>query len=320
MFGLQATISHADESSIKLPICEQPQGYVPASLWPDHRSFKRLRYDLELDSNFTTNTAAPLSSGIISSTPTDCSATLVPRHTTFRDSCRLLDKYDYGGDIPSRSPLPIQLLRLPAYPHGTWAAASIWIDKSAYQDFFKLHAPSSTTASTSIVPALLFFHQAGIQHGPLTTSSAKFITSAAAVVLNTATATTSRRCPDYSQQFRYDTNSRMQGFNTQALKLDFTRQEAPSSLFNQTSPFQTFKLQNNALWMECDESLLDEADTPARLHEPPAKLHAILRLMDHYLGRREPFNRQVHQFVRLLATSSKPPPHQSASDKSMLPL
>ncbi|CAJ0587768.1 unnamed protein product, partial [Mesorhabditis spiculigera] len=135
--------------------------------------------------------------------------------------------------------------------HKTWAAASIWIDKSAYQDFFKLPAPSSTTESTSIVPALLFFHQAGIQHGPLTTSSAKSITSAAAFDLNTATSTTSCCCPDYSQQFRCDTNSRMQGFNTQALKYDSTRHEAPSSLFTQTSPFQTFKLQDNDLWMEC---------------------------------------------------------------------
>ncbi|CAJ0585423.1 unnamed protein product, partial [Mesorhabditis spiculigera] len=40
--------------------------------------------------------------------------------------------------------------------HRTWAAASIWIDKSAYQDFFKLPAPSATTESTSIVRRTAF--------------------------------------------------------------------------------------------------------------------------------------------------------------------
>ncbi|CAJ0586652.1 unnamed protein product, partial [Mesorhabditis spiculigera] len=103
------------------------------------------------------------------------------------------------------------------------------------------------------------------------------------------------------QHFRLDTNSRMQGFNTQALKHDSTRHEAPSGLFNQTSPFQTFKLQDNDCGWTArllrDEPLLDEADTPARLHELPTKrLHAILKFMDHYLGRREPFGRQVHHF------------------------
>ncbi|CAJ0585465.1 unnamed protein product, partial [Mesorhabditis spiculigera] len=69
-----------------------------------------------------------------------------------------------------------------------------------------------------------------------------------------------------------------------------------------------------------DEPLLDGADTPARLHEQPTKrLHAILQFMDHYLGCREPFGRQVHLFFWVLATSPNPPRRQAASDNIMLP-
>ncbi|CAJ0579355.1 unnamed protein product, partial [Mesorhabditis spiculigera] len=309
MFGLQATVSYADESSIKLPIYGQPQAYRHRQLRvyqlvgatrttprEDHLPWKKLRRAVQQCGH---NTAFFYTCGRQTMPLWSTSLQDDDKH----DSCRLLVKYDYGDDIRCGHYYLFYFIdfrrihsqklgrrehldrQVSGFLQAARANCCFRPERSDIDNCMlppRIQQPSS---STSVMTPT-----AGCKASTLKRSS----TTPLDMKLHHASSLKRRRFK------RSSSRTTPCGWSAVAVPFAFVASLASRLLR--------------------DESLLDEADTPARLHEPPAKLHAILRLMDHYLGRREPFNRQVHQFVRLLATSSKPPPHQSASDKSMLPL